>query len=128
MQYGCFTQDFSVTVAAAGAGGILSIANPEGEILIIKRVLVYISHASTAAGTMDIGIAAGATTLDDTLLDGLSFAATGVFDNVTDKGSNGLGKTLWPVASYLTASKASGATGAEVALAGRIYVEYYRTA
>lgn len=108
------------------AGGVAAIPNPEGVPLIITRVVVHLTTVSAGAGTVDAGVAANATTLSDNLIDGLNVqAATGVFDNVEDKGTNGKARQLWPTTGFLTISKASGAAAG---LAGYVYIDYTRTA
>jgi len=106
-------------------GGVLSLANPEGVDLIIPSggLLLDITTAATAACTVDAGIAAAATTVADNLIDGLDVnAATGQFDNIADKGTNG-GPYKWEADKYLTISKK---TGAAAGLAGYAYIQYVR--
>mgnify|MGYP000875309066 CR=1 FL=1 len=108
--------------ASDSAGGVVSLANPEGADVIVTRLVVYVTAAATASCTIDAGIAATATTSSDNLINGLDVnAATGVFDNITDVGTNGKSRQRWPSNYYLTISKASGATAG---LAGYAYVEY----
>jgi len=105
-------------------GGVLSLANPEGADIIVTRLVLDITTAATGACTVDAGIAAGATTSSDNLIDGLDVnAATGVFDNIEDKGTNGKTRQKWESDQYLTISMA---TGAAAGLAGYAYVEYIR--
>lgn len=109
--------------AVATAGGVLSLANPEGVELIVTRLIIRVTTASSVAATVDAGIAANGTTLADTLIDGLSVAATGVFDNIEDAGTNGEASVVWGTSEFLTISQASGdVTG----LVGFAYVEYVR--
>lgn len=106
------------------AGGVVSWANPHNYSIIISRVEVDATTKSTAACTLDIGTTATtATTSSDNLLDGLDVGtAAGIFDSVTDKGTNG--KTRQKIASgkWVTASKASGAAAG---LVGYIYIHYH---
>jgi len=109
--------------AADTAGGVLSLANPMGVDLIIPSggLLLDVTTKTTAACTLDAGIAAGATTLADTLIDRLDVnAATGQFDNIADKGTNG-GPTKWGAAQYLTISMASGTAAG---LVGYAYIRW----
>lgn len=67
--------------------------------------------ASAVACTLDIGIAANATTSSDVLLDGISINTTGVADseNDTDNGANGVAKPqLANAGTFITATVASG--------------------
>jgi hypothetical protein len=108
-------------VAADAAGGVAAIANPEGVAVIVTRVVLDVTTASTSACTVDAGIAANATTSADGLIDGLSVAATGVADNVSDGGTNGKARAKWGASQFLTISKASGAAAG---LAGNVYIHY----
>lgn len=113
---------YKVALAAVDtAGGVAAIANPEGAAVIVTRVLIDVTTASTGACTVDAGIAANATTSADGLIDGQSVAATGVFDNISDGGTNGKARAKWGATQYLTISKASGATAG---LVGNVYVFY----
>ena len=114
---------YKVALAAVDtAGGVAAIANPEGVRCIIHRIVVDVTTASTAACTVDAGVAANATTSADNLIDGLDVnAAAGVFDNITDKGTNGKARQAWGTTQYVTISKASGAAAG---LVGNVYVHY----
>lgn len=105
------------------AGGVAAVANPEGVKLLITRAVLHVSTKSTGACTVDAGVAANATTSADTLIDGLSVAATGVFDNLTSNGTNGKSVIEWGATEYVTVSKASGAAAG---LAGTLFLEYVR--
>lgn len=121
---GGLARQVTVATAAATAGDILALLNPEARTLYIKRVLVHVYGASDAAATADVGISADATTLNDTLIDGLNLNSAGLYDNIKDKGTNGLERKLWLAGEYLTISKASGAANAEIGTDLRIIVEY----
>lgn len=116
---------YRVALAALDtAGGVLSVANPEGASLIVTRLILDVTTKSTAACTVDAGIAANGTTSADNLLDGLDVGtAAGVFDNTENGGTNGKGAKKWGASEYLTASMASGAAAG---LAGYAYIEYIR--
>jgi hypothetical protein len=91
--------------------------------VLIERVVVHVTTVATAACTLDIGTTAtSAVTSSDTLLDGLDVnSAAGVFDNITDKGSNGKSRQTLASGKWITASKASGATAG---LVGYAYIQY----
>jgi len=109
--------------ASDAAAGVLSLLNPEGVDLIITRLVLDITTPSTGAGTLDAGVAATAVT-NDSLIDGLDVnAAAGVFDNYTDKGTNGKSRKLWLAGQYLTITKASGAMAG---LVGNAYIQTIR--
>lgn len=102
-------------------GGVVSVANPEGVDVYVTFAALDIGTGSTGASTIDVGIASGATTSADNLIDGRSGATAGVYTNASDPGSNGKTGQLWPAASYLTASQASGAVAG---IAGELIVKY----
>lgn len=105
-------------------GGVLSLANPEGADIIVTRLILDVTTKTTAACTVDAGIAAAATTVSDNLIDGQDVnAATGVFGNIDDQGTNGQSVQKWGSAEFLTVSMK---TGAAAGLAGYAYVEYIR--
>lgn len=113
---------YKVAVTALdAAGGVASIANPEGVEVLVTRVVIDVNTPSTGACTVDAGIAANGTTLNDTLIDGLSVATAGVFDNISEAGTNGKARAAWGASQFLTISKASGAAAG---LVGFVYVHY----
>lgn len=64
--------------------------NPEASKIIVTRVLINITKAGgTGSSVLDVGVVADATSTADTLINGLNLNATGIFDNITDKGENG---------------------------------------
>lgn len=106
------------------AGGVLSLANPEGADIVVTRLVLNVTTKATAACTVDAGIAANGTTSSDNLIDGLDVGtAAGVFDNVDNGGTNGKAHQKWGSTEYLTASMS---TGAAAGLVGYAYVEYIR--
>jgi len=121
MQYGALRVALTA-VTGTTAGGALSLANPEGVKLLITRFILHITTASDGAATVDAGVAANGTTSSDTLIDGKSVAAAGAFDNITDKGTNGLPLREWGASQYITATASATLAG----LVGYAYVEYIR--
>jgi hypothetical protein len=113
----------AVLADADTAGGILALPNPEGQDFYITRVIVDVTTRSTGACTVDAGIAAGATTSADNLIDGLSAAAVGTYENQVNGGTNGKAGQKWAADQFLTISRA---TGAAAGLRGKVYVEYVR--
>jgi hypothetical protein len=64
--------------------------NPEASKIIVTRVLINITTAGgTGSSVLDVGVVENATSTADNLIDGLDLNATGIFDNITDKGENG---------------------------------------
>lgn len=113
--------DFS-QVAAVATGVFKSVLNPFGADVLILGVFVRITDESTGASTVDIGVAADATTVGDTLIDGLSCATAGLFTNAEDAGTNGEVSSVWGSSQYLNIAEASG----DVAGLGGayLYVQY----
>lgn len=107
-------------------GGVASWANPYGANIIITRVLVLTSHVSSGACSLDLGIGASATTLYDTLIDGIDMTTTApaLFDSMlaATQGTNGAPSRLMTSAQFFTASVVAG--GASAGLAGSIYLSW----
>ena len=105
------------------AGGVLSLANPEGVDLIVTRLVLDITTEATGAATVDGGIAANGTTSSDTLIDGADVGtAAGVFDNIENGGTNGKAAARWDSDEYLTITASATLAG----LVGNAYIEYIR--
>ena len=121
---GCYKAALTAATTTAG-GDALGLLNPEGVDLIITRVIVDITTEATGAATMDVGLAAAATTSDDTLLDGIDVgSAAALFDSgdETDSGTDGKIGRRWESDYYLTATPSASLAG----LVGNIYIEYIR--
>lgn len=105
------------------AGGVLSWTNPEAGNIIVTRLFVDITTVATAACTLDFGTTAtNGTTSSANLIDGIDVnTATGLFDNITDKGTDGKSRQLLAPGKWITGSKASGAAAG---LKGYAYIEY----
>lgn len=101
-------------------GGVLSLANPEGRDLYVTRLILNVSTESAGAAAVDAGIAANGTTSSDILIDGLSVATAGVFDNGKNGGTNGKLGQKWGASQYLTITASADATG----LVGEAIIEY----
>lgn len=117
---------YSVALTAATdttAGGVLSVANPEGRTLIIFRVILDITTPSSGAATVDVGVAANGSTSSDTLIDGASVAtAAKLLDNVNDAGTNGKARQTWSSTQYVTGTASATTAG----MVGRAYIYYTR--
>ncbi len=108
----------ALTDAGDAAGDVASIANPEGVSLIITRAVLNITTGSTGASTLDVGVAANATTSADNLIDGQSGATAGAFAEV---GTNGKRAMKWGATEYVTVSEASGNVDG---IAGELLLQY----
>ena len=108
---------------AIASTNVLSWANPESSDIIITRLVVNVTTASTGASTIDFGTTATtATTSSDNLIDGVSGASIAALDNLQDAGTNG--KQLQKLASgkWVTGTQASGdITG----IVGFAYIHYF---
>lgn len=109
-----------VTGSSSSSNVFANTANPFGVDVIIIRAVLRVATQSTGAATVDIGVGATSSTADDTLIDGLSVAAAGSFDNITDKGTNGKASKLWTSTQYVTVKEASGDVDGLVA---KLYLE-----
>jgi hypothetical protein len=100
----------SLGAAADTAGAIISMANPCTGAWLVTSLIVNRTTASTGAGTGDFGIAAGATTLNDGLIDGLDLnaAAASGQNNFANAGPNGKAAQYGAAGTFLTGSTASG--------------------
>ena len=107
--------------AGTAAGGVLSWANPAGASIIVHNIVLDITTQSTGASTIDVGVAANGTTSSDTLIDGVSGAAAGVFNSATNAGSNGSMSRKLTSTQFITASQASGAVAG---LVGSAYITW----
>ena len=94
--------------ASDSAGGVFSEENTYGTALIVDRVLIAVTTASSGACKIDVGTAADGTTLAATLIDEANVASAGVFDNIADKGSAGTSRLKWANGTFVTASVSAG--------------------
>jgi len=102
------------------AGGVFN--HTFGVAVIVSRVIVDITTASTGSCTINIGTAATATTSGDNLINALSVAATGIFDNINNAGTNGRARQKLSSTEFVTGSVASGASSG---LVGNAYIEFF---
>ena len=106
-------------------GGVFNFVNSTKRDFIITRVIVSLSTPSTGAATLDVGASSSATTSSDNLIDGLDInGASGLFDNFTNPGGNGLNMVTVPKGEFVTGSIASGASAG---LVGTVYIEFIET-
>jgi hypothetical protein len=109
-------------VVAITGGAVGSAVNPVSGSIMITRAILRTTAFSTGAANLDIGIAANATTSNDTLLDGIAVGtAVKVADNINDAGTNGKARQLMTTGQYITVTGSADSSG----LAGKLYVEYF---
>lgn len=95
-------------------GALCSLANPFGRSFYIVDSLFVITVISAGACTASFGCAANGTTLDATLISGVSCAALAQFG-----GGLLANRQEWTAAKFLTGSRASGASSG---LVGKLFV------
>jgi hypothetical protein len=125
-QMGQRVQTLQVKLGATGAaaGDLAAVANPTGTKCVVVGVVVDLTTIATGAATVDIGVAANATTSADNLIDGLdTHSATGIFTNGVNPGSNGKLFKPWAASEYVTASEASGDTTGQVGKITILYID-----
>lgn len=103
-------------------GGIFSWASPEPVAILVASVHLDVTTPSSCACSVSVGTTSvSATTASANLIDTLSVAVAGTFDNVTDKGTNGKTRQRMAPGTWLTGSTVSGASAG---LAGNAYITY----
>ena len=96
--------------ASDAAAGIFSEENTYGTNLLVLRIVIFVTTASTGACTIDVGEGNSASTSYDNIIDGLDVNSTGASDNLGDPGTNGHTVRVWRSGEYVNASMATGAT------------------
>lgn len=127
---GTVTFDRSVKIALVPLVGTtihaatMGWTNPEAGDILISRVMVDVTTVAGQAGTLSVGTTTVAlTTTSANLLDTLDVrTATGIFDNVTDKGSAGKSRQRLATGKFVTFGQASGDTSSMIANA---YIFYH---
>jgi hypothetical protein len=100
------------TIHAAASGIVNLFVNPEAGSILITRAVLVVTTPSSGACTVDIGTNTTTLTTSDNLIDGLSVAAAGAFDNTVSGGTNGKGGQVLATGKFVTLDEASGdATG-----------------
>jgi hypothetical protein len=107
-------------IANDAAAGIFTWTNNEPVAVIVTKAVVDVTTGSSGACSISIGQAATAV-LSNNLVDTLSVAAAGSFDNITDKGTNGKTRQRVVPGQVVTGSTASGASAG---LVGNVYLDY----
>lgn len=106
-----------------GAAGMLSVLNPEGVDVVIDNMTLDVTTVATAAATLAIGTAATSVSANNAMDAVDVHTATGQFDLVTNHGTAGKTKVVWPATGFLTVSQG---TGAIAGLVGVLNVHYFR--
>ena len=115
-----------VGAAAATAGGIGAVLNPEGVDLLITRTYLYFATGSTGAANLTWGIGATATTASDDICDAFAVITGTVGANAyymqTASAEQIEELIIWEAGEYLVVSGSATTVG----LAGKFFVEYVR--
>jgi len=114
---------YKVALTAAtttAVGGVLSVVNPTGVDLMITRLLLNVTTQSSGAAAVDIGVDDGGDVNSDTLIDGLSVATAGLYDNIENQGTNGKSAVRWPAGHYLVGTASATTAG----MVGYAYIEW----
>jgi len=112
---------------AGGSANAFAFAwqNPENSKIIVDRVILRITTPGASGATMDIGVAADGATNGDNLIDGVDISSAGIFDNISDAGTNGKSRQVVDekggTNDYIT-GQILGADSPD--LAGSVYIHY----
>lgn len=107
--------------ATAGNAGVLQWRPARVGAFVVHRIELDILTPSTGACTVDVGVAAAATS-NDSLIDGLSIATAGLYDNLKNPGTNGKASQKLTSSQYVTGTVASGTV---TGLVGKAYVVWH---
>lgn len=125
-QYNSITKVLTINAVDTG-GGLFAFQNPHSSAIFVSRVILNVTTEATSGCTADIGVAADATTLSDTLMDAVNVGAAVInADNIQNSGSSGhaVGRKVDAKGGsndYITGSVASGASSGIV---GQVTIEY----
>ena len=121
---GMYAVDFVGTTATTG-GAICSIPNPEGVDLFILRSFVLFTTASTGSATIDVGVAAAATTSASDCISALEASSTtGKLYNASAiiHATKTEVTVDWPSDYFVTITGSATTAG----LVGTLFIEYVR--
>ena len=112
--------------AAATAGGIGAVLNPEGVNLMVTRTYMYFATGSTGAANLTWGIGATATSASDDICDAFDMVEATVGANAyygQPASAEQIEETIiWEDGEYLVVSGSATSVG----LAAKFFVEYVR--
>jgi len=97
--------------------------NPEGEDIIVEKLVIDITTAATGAATLDAGVAANGTTTSDNLMDAVDVGTAAILttNDIAGAGANGKGSQPMTAGQYITGDFSASAAG----LVGSFYVKYF---
>ena len=126
--YGRGALCIALTGAAGHAGGeVCNVLNPEGSDLIVTRAVIYSTHVSAGACTLDVGIGTTAEHDQTELITALDIVAltAGTAVNCFANGDAADALPIWAHDAYIVAT---GVAASSAGFAGLLYVEYLNTA
>lgn len=94
----------SLGTGGTSVGDLLKVQNTFTSHLLITRILIYVTTATTAGGDTnycDIGTDDGGDASSNNLIDDLDLKNTGAFDNIANKGSGGSSIRIWKSGEYV---------------------------
>jgi len=111
-----------VGVLAHTGGDIANVLNPEGEPLIITRVVVYSTHVSDGAANLNVGVGTTAEHDQTELVSALDVVAltAGTAVNGYACGDAADALVIWPTSGYVVVN----ASASTVGFTGRLHIEY----
>lgn len=114
---------FAIGTSVATAG-LLSIASPFPEDVIIDRAIIHTVTGQSLTLNMSLGVVSNSSAFGNNLLDSLTAAITaGTYDNITNKGTSGGSARVWGTTQYITLSGYGGSVNTFV---GNLYLGVVR--
>ena len=110
--------------ASSGTAGLFSVVSPFTEDVIIDGCKLNVT-AGFGVGTAWIAVGTGSTSSTDygnNLIDQVTATAAGVYDNITDKGTNGKSRQKWTAGTWITGT----CSQTPNTLAGACYIDVIR--
>lgn len=106
-------------------GGVFAWQNPQDSAILVDKVVLDVTTAATGSANVDVGVASGAGTSSDDIIDGADIgSAAVVLNNVDDQGTNGQDTVKLDANGgtndYVTASPSADPAG----LVGNAYIYY----
>ena len=101
-----------IAATTTTGGDCISWANPSGETIMIKNVIIDITTATSGAATLDVGVAANGTTSSETLIDDLDVGSAAIVGTaLIDGGTAGQGFRKCTSSQYVTGTPSATVTG-----------------
>jgi hypothetical protein len=123
VQYrGVFTVKIPLSTTGQGTAAALATwQNTTPDRLIVGHTYIDITTAQTPTCFISVGVGGSALSIDTILIDSLSCNATGVFDNITEKGTAGKSRVAIPANSFVNVI--TSALGSATSVVGIVYLD-----